>query len=96
MKISSKEIKQLRNELGWSQAKLGKYLGYNPTTINAWEHGTRPPEPMQDALLELRSQLNQVQEEQKQKFIQGLTVAAATGGFVALMFYLANQQNDEN
>ena len=36
-------IKALRAHLGWSQQKLAKRIGVNPSTVRQWEKGQTEP-----------------------------------------------------
>ncbi len=42
---AKKTIRQLRQERGWSQAKLATRLGMVPRTVSTWERGVRTPDP---------------------------------------------------
>lgn len=42
--LQSYEIKHLRETLGWSQARMGKFLGRDGGTISRWETGHEPDE----------------------------------------------------
>ncbi len=37
--MTPKQIKKLRQELGWSAWKLGKEVGVSPRTVEGWEQG---------------------------------------------------------
>lgn len=41
--MSPKEIKELRDALGWSQERLAKSVGVQKTAICHWEKGERNP-----------------------------------------------------
>ncbi len=41
--IFHKRLKELREEMGFSQEKLAKKLGYTQTCITKWESGQRNP-----------------------------------------------------
>jgi len=92
------EIKKLRSDLGWSQRKLGQYLGgYNANAVYKWEHGeAQPPGPVVGLLVHLRQELDKRENERlKREFIQALASAAVAGGIVAFMDYLFNKNNDD-
>ena len=42
--IFGKKLKELRNEKGLSQQKLGENLGFCNQTISFWENGFREPD----------------------------------------------------
>lgn len=49
----SEEFKQLRQQLGLAQSKLGELLGISRNTIRNWELGIRtPPTYVQNLLLD--------------------------------------------
>jgi DNA-binding transcriptional regulator YiaG len=56
--ISKEEIKQLRQNLGWSQQKFADYLGVSKETVNRWENGHRVPLPI------FRTKLDALQSKQ--------------------------------
>jgi transcriptional regulator with XRE-family HTH domain len=94
--MKKEQIKQLRADLGWSQAQLGGYLGYTATAVMKWEKGMATPPPViQGILTKLRQRLDrQRREQQKQEFIQGIAAVAVTGGVLAVLNYIFND-NDE-
>ena len=44
--MDGKQLKQLRIEHNFTQAKLASKIGVNPTAIGKWERGTQPIPPM--------------------------------------------------
>lgn len=75
------EIRQLREDLGWSQAKLGQTLGVTATAVMKWEKGMSPPSDVIINLLKkLQAQLDRRKHEKKQEFIAKLGTAAVVGG----------------
>ena len=41
--LPSEELKQLREELGWTQTEMARFFGVAQSTVNAWElAGGRP------------------------------------------------------
>ena len=42
--IFGKKLKELREERGLSQKKLGEFLGFCNQTISFWENGRREPD----------------------------------------------------
>ena len=46
------DIKALRKRLGWSQFRLGEYLGVDRSTLSRLERGERPPSGPVQRLLE--------------------------------------------
>ena len=40
----SEQIKNLRQQKGWTQNELGEKVGYSPQTISAWERGQNQPD----------------------------------------------------
>jgi len=98
--MEPEQIKQLRKELGWSQEKLGQYLGYTGNAVRRWENGmSRPPDPVMAVLIQLRTKLDQKKnEERKEEFIKELVgIAIGTGivGFMRHIFKEDEESNDE-
>lgn len=93
--MESEEIKHLRKRLGWSLADFGRYFGVTAQAVLKWERGTaRPNDFALAAMIQLRSRLDAAKgEHQKQQFINGLKRALLTGGIVALLAYLFNQDD---
>lgn len=91
--MEPQEIDQLRERLGWSLAKFGRYFGVTAQAVLKWERGTAQPNDFALATMyQLRKRLDAVEgEQQKQQFINGLKSALLTGGIVALLAYLFNQ-----
>ena len=89
------EIKQLRQRLGWSLAKFGRYFGVTAQAVLKWERGTAQPNDFAlAAMIQLQSRLDAaIREQQKQKFMNGLKKALLTGGILALLAYLFNDEN---
>lgn len=68
--MKPQEIKQLRKELGWSQAQLGKHLGYTSNAVMKWERGmSQPPDVVKGLLFKLKERLANKKEKQKKEFI---------------------------
>lgn len=89
------EIKQLRTDLGWSQTDMGRYLGYTDTAIRKWENGLAKPSSLVTAtLIQIRKQLDDRKQKQRDEFIRGLAATFITGGIVAFLAYTFN--NNEN
>jgi len=42
-----KTVKQLREQVGWTQLELAVKIGVTPTTISAWERGAYEPRASQ-------------------------------------------------
>jgi transcriptional regulator with XRE-family HTH domain len=93
--MNPEEIKQLREELGWSLAKFGKYFGVTAQAVLKWERGTALPNDFALAsMIQLKRRLDEAKgNNQKQQFINGLKQALLTGGIVALLTYLFNQDD---
>lgn len=49
--INSKNIKQLREKLDWSQEKLARELSISVNTIRRWEKGTNEPSALAKKVL---------------------------------------------
>lgn len=49
--LTPAEIVYLRHTLGWSQRRLGAFLGITYATVQRWETGTYEPKPWAAALL---------------------------------------------
>lgn len=88
--MKPQEIKQLRTDLGWSQAQLGAKLGYTAPTVMKWEKGiTAPPDLAIGVLSQLKRQLETKKSANRNDFIEKLTAVAITGGimaFIAMIF----------
>jgi DNA-binding transcriptional regulator YiaG len=57
--INSKNIKQLREKLDWSQESLARELSVSVNTIRRWEKGTNEPSTLaKKALLDLLKRTN--------------------------------------
>jgi len=91
--MEPEEIKHLRERLGWSLADFGRYFSVTPQAVLKWERGTaRPNDFTLATMIQLRSRLDDTRDkQQKQQFINGLRHALLTGGIVALLAYLFNQ-----
>lgn len=59
--ITPKEIRTLRNFLGWSQAELATNLCTTKETVNRWENGHSQPLPI------FRDKLKALQKKQQPK-----------------------------
>ncbi|HBQ60146.1 MAG TPA: hypothetical protein DD671_11135 [Balneolaceae bacterium] len=93
--MNPEEIKQLREELSWSLAKFGKYFGVTAQAVLKWERGTSLPNDFALAsMIQLKRRLDEAKgNNQKQQFINGLKQALLTGGIIALLTYLFNQDD---
>ena len=89
------EIIQLRQQLGWSLAEFGRYFGVTAQAVLKWERGTAQPNDFALAtMIQLQHKLREAQEEkQKLQFINGLKRALLTGGVIALLAYLFNDED---
>lgn len=45
------EIRHLRNAIGWTQARLGDFLGCDPATVSRWESGHLTPDVVTSGVL---------------------------------------------
>lgn len=92
--MEPQEIIQLRQQLGWSLASFGKYFGVTAQAVLKWERGTAIPNDFaMAAMIQLRKRLDQaVKDKQKQEFINGLRRALITGGIIALLTFLFNNE----
>lgn len=84
--MSPREIRRLRDRLGWSMYEMARQLGVSRSTVWSWEHGQSQPGAMRQAVLrQLRGRLNEAeQERQREEFIKTISgVAAGLGvGFL--------------
>jgi len=94
--MKAEEIKQLRKELGWSQDRLGQYLGYTGNAVRRWENDmSKPPDPVMAVLIQIRSRLDQKKnKERKEEFIQDLVGIAIGTGIVGFMRYIFNEDEE--
>lgn len=51
MTVTNRDIADLRESLGFSQAQFAQLLGVHPLTVSKWERGILKPSPHQTALL---------------------------------------------
>lgn len=89
--IGSKEIKELREKLGATQAELAKALGISFSTVSRWESGLAEPDDTQEEQLVALKQLLENKEiavdSRKMKKmlslmgIGGVIATAAIAGF---------------
>ena len=89
--IRSKEIKELREKLGATQAELAKALGISFSTVSRWESGLAEPDDTQEEQLVALKQLLENKEiavdSRKMKKmlslmgIGGVIATAAIAGF---------------
>lgn len=93
--MEPKDINKLRKELGWSLAQFGRYFGVTAQTVLRWEKGTaRPGDLTMAALIQLQNRLDALKDQQQlQQFKQGLQRALLTGGILALLAFLFNQND---
>lgn len=57
--INSRNVKQLREKLGWSQEKLARDLSVSVNTIRRWEKGINEPSTLaKNVLLNLLKRTN--------------------------------------
>ena len=42
-RMSSREVRELRAQLGWTQQRLAREIGASTFSVNRWEKGTVPP-----------------------------------------------------
>jgi transcriptional regulator with XRE-family HTH domain len=91
--MQPEDIKELRRELGWSLAQFGRYFGVTAQAVLRWERGTaRPNNVVMATMIQLRNRLNGLREKQQiEQFKQGLRAALLTGGLVALLHFLFNE-----
>lgn len=92
--MEPQDIIRLRQQLGWSLASFGKYFGVTAQAVLKWERGTATPNDFAiAAMIQLRKRLDQaVKDKQKQEFINGLRRALITGGIIALLTFLFNNE----
>lgn len=90
--MEAQEIRQLRERLGWSLANFGRYFGVTAQAVLKWEKGTAQPNDFaRVTMIKLRQRLDS-SGTQKQQFINGLRHALITGGILALLTYLFNNE----
>lgn len=87
--MAPNQIRELRDELGWTQNQMGTYLNISQVGIWRWESGQSAPDDYRGAMLwQLRERLDEAKaDQQKQEFIEGLKIAGAISA-VALLAYL--------
>lgn len=57
--INSKQIRQLREKLDWSQERLARELSVSVNTVRRWEKGVNEPSTLaRKALLDLLKKVN--------------------------------------
>ena len=52
-KYKGKEVKKIRNRIGFSQSLFAHYLGVSKKTVEAWESGTNSPSGTASRLLNM-------------------------------------------
>ena len=59
MKFNGKDIRNLRQRLGWSMAEMARRMGCNSTLVGQWENETQTPD--HDAVNQLCVLLNHLE-----------------------------------
>ena len=49
---AAKRVLKLRQQVGWTQARLAEHLGVTQATVNRWERGRKTPSPLAAGLIE--------------------------------------------
>lgn len=94
--MTSQEIKDLRQRLGWTLREMGDVLGVSHMAISKWERGERTPGPYKRAALErLRERLNEAEAQQQRERFERMVKAAATGVGVGLLLHFLFRDDDE-
>ena len=52
-KYKGKEVRRIRNKIGFSQSLFANYLGVSKKTVEAWESGTNSPSGTASRLLNM-------------------------------------------
>lgn len=83
-------IKNIRSQLGWTQADLAKYMNVSVATVARWEIGVRSPnEVHKRILIELENRLSNMSSDKKKKnFANQLANLAIGGGIIWLIAWL--------
>jgi transcriptional regulator with XRE-family HTH domain len=92
--MNPEAIKQLRKDLGWSLAEFGRYFGVTAQAVLRWERGSaRPNDVVMATMIQLQRRFHGLREkEQIEQFKQGVKAALLTGGIIALLSYLFNDE----
>lgn len=75
------EIRHLRLAFGWSQVRMGEFLGYDAATISRWESGHYVPDPLAAGVL--YRLWNHAFGDERQ-FVEAVPPAPASDGLRAL------------
>ncbi len=70
-------VRRVRDLLTMSQAAFAAFLGVDPSTVQSWEQGLRPPSPLACRLL---SEIEADPAHWRKRLAACLTVPAETGG----------------
>lgn len=89
--LSPSEIREIREQTGLSQAKLGQLLGVTGGSVAHWESGLRTPPPLYQAgLVKLRERVQQsTGPKDLEKVLIGFILA---GGLVAFLGWLFSDE----
>lgn len=83
------DIRELRTRLGWSLADFGKHFGVTPQAVLKWERGqSRPNDFAMATMIQLKRRLDEISDNQKDKFIEELRTALLVGGILAMLTFL--------
>jgi transcriptional regulator with XRE-family HTH domain len=100
--LTGKEIRSIREQLGWTGSQLATALGVHQSTVFRWENADKDKikaEPLQYALLStLREQLTKASAKQKRLLSERLLDAQLRGGMLSAIHALLNPlfcSNDE-
>lgn len=73
-------VRRVRDILAMSQAAFAAFLGADPSTVQSWEQGVRPPSPLACRLL---SEIEADPAHWRKRLAACLTGTAETGGSTA-------------
>ena len=85
--MEGREIKQIREKLGLSQAHFGQLLGVHAMTVSKWERGALSPNGYQETLMKTFN--TTAEQSQAKGQIEGILL---TAGLVAALLFLLSKK----
>jgi len=84
-RMNAKQLYELRNKLGLSQAQLAQLLGVHPLTVSKWERGLLTPTPHQLQLLDSFAKARKAQKSIGQEVGELLLTAGVVVALYTLL-----------
>lgn len=83
--MTGAEIKQLRQDLGMTQAEFGRLVNAHFVTVSKWESSAARPDPYQQGLLDRFAQI-----QERKKIGDMAKGALITAGVIAALLLILN------